>query len=97
ANSRIVAHHFYDRFQAMVRFLESPAQPLGGPLVDYFFRIEFQERGSPHVHGLVWIGGAPVLAPGALLAPEERIEAEARYLAFVDTVISARQPTPAEA
>ncbi|XP_030019133.1 uncharacterized protein LOC115439438 [Sphaeramia orbicularis] len=38
--------------------LMSPAQPVG-KIVDYFYRIEFQQRGSPHVHALFWIEGAP--------------------------------------
>ena len=35
-----------------------------GPIVDYFFRIEFQLRGSPHVHMLLWI--AQEYLPNAL-------------------------------
>ena len=26
---------------------------------DYWFRLEWQHRGSPHVHGLVWLQDAP--------------------------------------
>jgi len=29
------------------------------PVVDFFQRIEFQNRGSPHMHGLLWLQGAP--------------------------------------
>jgi hypothetical protein len=25
-----------------------------GKLVDYWFRIEFQDRGSPHLHSMLW-------------------------------------------
>ena len=28
---------------------------LGGEVEDWFWRIEFQKRGSPHVHMLLWI------------------------------------------
>ena len=38
--------------------LMSPSQPIG-KIVDHFYRIEFQQRGSPHVHALFWIEGAP--------------------------------------
>lgn len=38
--------------------LKSPLAPLGNVL-DYFYRVEFQQRGSPHIHMLVWIEGAP--------------------------------------
>lgn len=30
-----------------------------GEVVDYFFRVEFQQRGSPHVHMLLWVKNAP--------------------------------------
>lgn len=29
------------------------------PVTDYFTRIEFQHRGSPHMHGLFWLKDAP--------------------------------------
>nr|XP_061838349.1 uncharacterized protein LOC133620798 isoform X2 [Nerophis lumbriciformis] len=38
--------------------LMSPSLPVG-KIVDFFYRIEFQQRGSPHVHALFWIEGAP--------------------------------------
>uniref|UniRef100_A0A9J8ADG0 ATP-dependent DNA helicase n=1 Tax=Cyprinus carpio carpio TaxID=630221 RepID=A0A9J8ADG0_CYPCA len=38
--------------------LMSPVQPIG-EIVDYFYRVEFQQRGSPHVHCLFWIKNAP--------------------------------------
>lgn len=30
-----------------------------GEIVDFFNRVEFQQRGSPHIHGLFWIKDAP--------------------------------------
>ena len=30
-----------------------------GQKVDYFYRVEFQQRGSPHIHGLFWVKDAP--------------------------------------
>lgn len=27
---------------------------------DWFFRVEYQQRGSPHIHMLIWLEGAPV-------------------------------------
>ena len=32
-----------------------------GELVDYAIRIEFQARGSPHAHTILWIKDAPKL------------------------------------
>ncbi|KAK9539502.1 hypothetical protein VZT92_004604 [Zoarces viviparus] len=51
---------FDKRVEALYRdLLLSPAQPLG-KVVDYFYRVEFQHRGSPHIHSLIWVEGAPV-------------------------------------
>ena len=36
----------------------SDAAPLGN-VTHYFYRIEFQQRGSPHAHAILWIEGAP--------------------------------------
>lgn len=36
----------------------SPSQPFGR-VVDYFYHVEFQERGSPHVHAMFWVDTAP--------------------------------------
>ncbi|CAH1107057.1 unnamed protein product [Psylliodes chrysocephalus] len=30
------------------------------PLADYYYRVEFQHRGAPHIHGVLWLDGAPV-------------------------------------
>ena len=35
-------------------------------VTDSYFRVEYQHRGSPHVHGLVWLPGAPDLSSGDL-------------------------------
>ena len=38
--------------------LKSTVAPIG-EIADYFYRVEFQQRGSPHIHGLFWIKDAP--------------------------------------
>ena len=38
--------------------LKSKAQPLG-EIVDYAIRVEFQARGSPHAHCVLWVKDAP--------------------------------------
>ena len=53
------ARYFHNRVQKFFKYvLHSPHSPFGH-LEDFFYRIEFQHRGSPHVHGLLWIKGAP--------------------------------------
>ena len=38
--------------------LKSDHNPLG-KLKDYFYRVEFQQRGSPHIHMIAWVENAP--------------------------------------
>ena len=38
--------------------LKSTVAPIG-EIADYFYRVEFQQRGSPHILGLFWIKDAP--------------------------------------
>ena len=44
----------------MTTFIKSSAQPIG-PVTDFVIRIEFQARGSPHAHTLMWVKDAPKL------------------------------------
>lgn len=37
----------------------SNAAPLG-EVADWFYRVEYQQRGSPHIHMLIWLEDAPV-------------------------------------
>ena len=51
--------HFDHRVSQFIQaILKSPQSPLG-ILEDYFYRVEFQQRGSPHIHMLAWITGSP--------------------------------------
>ena len=51
--------HFDHRVSQFIQtILKSPQSPLGS-LEDYFYRVEFQQRGSPHIHMLAWITGSP--------------------------------------
>ncbi|KAK3090521.1 hypothetical protein FSP39_012459 [Pinctada imbricata] len=50
---------FNERVQKFIQiFLRSPHNPVGH-VTDYFYRVEFQQRGSPHIHMLVWVDDAP--------------------------------------
>ena len=51
--------HFDHRVSQFIEtVLKSPHSPLG-ILQDFFYRVEFQQRGSPHIHMLAWMQGAP--------------------------------------
>ena len=40
--------------------MRSNAQPVV-EVVDFFYRVEFQQRGSLHIHSLLWVKDAPQL------------------------------------
>jgi len=54
--------HFDHKFRALLNGIMKPQNGMFHPykLEDYFSRMEFQMRGSPHSHGLYWIKDAPV-------------------------------------
>ncbi|XP_062597817.1 uncharacterized protein LOC134259232 [Saccostrea cucullata] len=61
SNPVTVARVFEHRFHVFQRdVISSPSEPIG-KVVDFFQRVEFQQRGSPHMHCLYWIENAPKL------------------------------------
>ena len=49
------ARHFdYQINQFIQNFLLSTEAPLG-KIADWFYRVEYQQRGSPHIHMLIWL------------------------------------------
>ena len=53
------ARHFdYQINQFIQNFLLSTEAPLG-KIADWFYRVEYQQRGSPRIHMLIWLGRAP--------------------------------------
>ena len=55
------SRYFDHRIQEFLNtILKSTSEPIG-KLRDFFYRVEFQQRGSPHIHMLVWIENAPTL------------------------------------
>ena len=53
------ARYFHNRVQVFFeQVLQSELKPLGH-IRDFFYRVEFQQRGSPHIHMLLWISDSP--------------------------------------
>ena len=53
------ARNFEHMVQLFIHdFMKSSLLPIG-EIQDYFYRVEFQQRGSPHIHCLIWIKDAP--------------------------------------
>jgi len=83
-NPVTTAQHFSHRFQNFVKHIPKGSGSPIGEVVDYFWRIEFQLRGSPHVHSLWWVKDAPNLqtVEGLRAAPD-----------FIDQYITTRAPS----
>ena len=60
-------------------FIKSSCHPIG-EVVDFFYRVEFQQRGSPHIHGLFWIKNAP----------EHGKDCDEDIIKFVDSYVSCK-------
>ena len=56
----VTCSRFFDhRVQQFIKIvLKSDHHPIG-KVTDYFYRVEFQQRGSPHIHILIWVEKAP--------------------------------------
>ena len=54
------ARYFNNRVLLFIKdVLKSDHHPIG-EITDYFYRVEFQQRGSPHIHILIWIKDAQI-------------------------------------
>ncbi|XP_055084859.1 uncharacterized protein LOC117386041 [Periophthalmus magnuspinnatus] len=77
------ARMFDSRWRRFLRkVILSPAQPIG-KVIDYFYRVEFQQRGSPHVHCLFWIENAPKLG----------VNTDEEVVQFVDKYVTCELPS----
>ena len=65
--------------------LTTSASPIG-KVVDYYYRVEFQNRGSPHLHCLFWVENSPIYDE----APEENV------IKFIDQHITCSKITNTE-
>ena len=71
------SRYFDHRVQEFLNIiLKSNCEPIG-KLRDFFYRVEFQQRGSPHIHMLVWIDNAPSLEKNS---EEEIVQFVDKYL-----------------
>ncbi len=81
-NPVTAARHYQYRLNTFFHdFLKSSANPLG-ELVEYAIRIEFQARGSPHAHCLLWIKDAPKYG----------VDSNASVCQFIDQYITCEIP-----
>ena len=55
---------------------------------DYWLRFEWQHRGSPHVHGLAWLGNAPLVNQGVV----QEVSMQQQIAQYVDKIVSTVNP-----
>ncbi|MEW8545326.1 MAG: DUF6570 domain-containing protein [Candidatus Thiodiazotropha sp.] len=74
--------YFERRWKAFLKFiLKAKGSPIG-QINDYFGRLEYQNRGSPHIHLFIWVNDAPSL--------EKSTASE--IIHYIDKVISTSLP-----
>ena len=74
------ARNFEHMVQLFIHnFIKSSCHPIG-EVADFFYRVEFQQRGSPHIHGLFWIKNAP----------EYGKDCDEDIIKFVDSYVSCK-------
>ena len=76
----LVARHF--QYKVEVFFKDIILDGTLGKTKYYAIRIEFQERGNPHVHSFIWILDPP------------NIQDEVAYISFIERTINAQLPDP---
>lgn len=74
-NPVTAARHFDFKLKKLFQdiILHKQLQPLG-PISNYFYRIQFQQRGSPHAHCVIFVDKAPQFA----------INSREEVVAFID-------------
>ena len=86
SNPVTCVRYFDHRVQRFINnVLKSSHQPLG-KINDFFYRVEFQQRGSPHIHMIIWIENAPVFDQ----------HKDEQIAEFVDKYSSCSKSIPAE-
>ena len=86
AHPAAASRYFNHRLQKFMQLIiTGPHSPLG-KVADFFYRVEFQKRGSPHIHGFLWIENAPNI----------RTATDEEICAYVDSCISVSSDPPQE-
>ena len=76
------ARHFDFQFNTFLKdVLTSGLAPVG-KVKDWFYRVEYQQRGSPHIHMLIWLEGAPVFG----------VDKDEHVVAYIDSIITCSKP-----
>ena len=63
--------------------LKTEVMPVG-ETENYFYRVELQQRGSPHIHALIWIKNLP----------QYRVDSDDKFVNFVDRFLTCVKNVP---
>ena len=86
-----VARYFESRMNEMLKYIFHPNGPFKeNKVLDYFWRIEFQSRGSPHIHMITWNENAPNYDP--LSNKEENEENKRKCIELINKYITCERP-----
>ena len=80
SNPVLLALHFQYRVENFFKYIVMNGSL--GKVIHYAIRVEFQVRGSPHIHSLIWVENAPKLS-------SENIT---EYANFVDNSVKCELP-----
>ncbi len=80
-NPVTVVRAFEHRFSSIHKYMCSEAQPIGD-LCNFAEQVEFQARGSPHIHAVYWAKNSPVI----------NVDSDDEICGFFDKYISACLP-----
>ena len=84
ANPVMAAQHFVKRWKSLLKhIILNGKEGALGEVTDYFARVEFQNRGSPHLHIFLWIKNAPNIAT---------LEGRKVFPQFIDQYVSTQIP-----
>jgi len=83
------ARNFEHRYTNLLSHLFKKKGGIFSPssVSEYYQRVEFQHRGSPHSHGMYWIEGAPVYEPDE----ESSHDNSEECVQFIDTYITTKR------
>jgi len=92
--SRDVVHHFDARFRTLLQVLQKLSSLGKYKLANYFYRIEFQQRGSAHAHCVLWLADEAGNPPPAVDVNSE--SSKERFLTFIDSIIKTTKETKSD-
>jgi hypothetical protein len=94
ANPVPAAQHFHLRMKAILEtiILNNKSKLFTHKVANYWYRIEFQARGSPHIHMLIWLENAPDLISTFSQNSSEDNLIQKELIKWIDSIICSCLP-----